>query len=163
MNMRNRIKGDHQVENHVVIYEPDRAIGWAPAEPGCEPAGHTWTWRLTPFADNRTLVTETYDGSGFKHKEMLDYLPVINQDQVQASLDRLAEALRESQTPTETPELEECQIGEKNTTDRSKRQPADGQVSAVPADKNPQDVTVGGSDKLSPALVWMLVGLLLAG
>src|ERR1017187_3212815 len=61
MNMRNRIKGDHQVENHVVIYEPDRAIGWAPAEPGCEPAGHTWTWRLTPFADNRTLVTETYD------------------------------------------------------------------------------------------------------
>ena len=94
---------------------------------------------------------------------MLDYLPVINQDQVHASLGRLAEALRESQTPPETPELEECQIGEKNTTDRSKRQPADGQVSAVPADKNPQDVTVGGSDNLSPALVWMLVGLLLAG
>ncbi len=33
-----------------------------------------------------------------------------------------------------TPELEECQIGAKNTTGRSNRQPADGQVSAVPAD-----------------------------
>jgi hypothetical protein len=26
------MKGDHQVENHVVVYEPDRAIGWAPAD-----------------------------------------------------------------------------------------------------------------------------------
>jgi hypothetical protein len=39
-----------------------------------------------------------------------------------------------------------------------------GQPVTVTVDPlHPQDVTVGGSDNLSPALVWMLVGLLLAG
>ena len=45
MDMHNEFRGDHQVENHVVVFEPDRAIGWAPAEPGREPAGHTFVWR----------------------------------------------------------------------------------------------------------------------
>ena len=39
--------GDYEVENHVVVFEPDRAIGWAPALPGQTPAGHTFVWRLT--------------------------------------------------------------------------------------------------------------------
>lgn len=93
MNMHNEMKGDHQAENHVAVYEPDRAIGRAPAEPGHQPAGHTWVWRLAPIADNRTLVTQTYDWPAFSHAEMLDHLPVINHDQLQASLDRLAEAV----------------------------------------------------------------------
>jgi hypothetical protein len=93
MNMHNEIKGDHQVENHVICYEPGRAIGWAPAEPGSEPAGHTWTWQLTPKGKNQTLVTEIYDWSSFRNVDMLDYLPVIDLTQMQASLDRLAEAL----------------------------------------------------------------------
>jgi uncharacterized protein YndB with AHSA1/START domain len=93
MNMHNEIKGDHQVENHVICYEPGRAIGWAPAEPGRDPAGHTWTWRLTPKRQDQTLVTEIYDWSSFRNVEMLDHLPVIDRAQMQASLDRLAEAL----------------------------------------------------------------------
>ncbi|GAA5129338.1 SRPBCC family protein [Pseudonocardia adelaidensis] len=93
MNMHNAIKSNHQVENHIVVYEPDRAIGWAPAEPGHTPAGHTWTWRLAPAAPDRTVVSLTYDWSRFSHIEMLDHLPVINCAQLLASLDRLAEAL----------------------------------------------------------------------
>jgi hypothetical protein len=41
MNMHNAFKGDHTVENHVVVFEPNRAIGWTPASPGDPPAGHT--------------------------------------------------------------------------------------------------------------------------
>ena len=93
MNMHNEIKGDHQVENHVICYEPDRAIGWAPAEPGADPAGHTWIWRLTPKGPNQTLVTEIYDWSSLRNVDMLHHLPVIDRPQMQASLDRLAEAL----------------------------------------------------------------------
>lgn len=77
MNMSNAFKGDHQVENHVVSFEPDRAIGWAPAEPGKEPAGHTWQWRLRPMGRNQTLVTQIHDWSAFTHVDMLDHLPVV--------------------------------------------------------------------------------------
>jgi uncharacterized protein YndB with AHSA1/START domain len=87
------MNADNQVENHVVAYEPDRTIGWAPAEPGHEPAGHTWIWRLEPLAHDRTLVTQTYDWSAFTHLHVIDRLPVVNQEQMQASLDLLADAL----------------------------------------------------------------------
>ncbi|WP_028925016.1 SRPBCC family protein [Pseudonocardia acaciae] len=87
------MKGDRRVENHVVVYERDRALGWAPAEPGHEPAGHTFVWRLTPAGEHRTVVTQTYDWSEFTHLDMLAHLPVVDRDQLQASLDLLAEAV----------------------------------------------------------------------
>lgn len=93
MNMHNAFKGDHQVENHVVVHEPGRAIGWAPAEPGHPPAGHTWTWRLAQADGDRTVVTLTYDWSRFTHVEMLDHLPVLDDAQVLASVDRLAQTM----------------------------------------------------------------------
>jgi uncharacterized protein YndB with AHSA1/START domain len=96
MDMHNEIKGDHRVENHVIVYEPNRAIGWAPAEPGQQPAGHTFVWQLRPEGDRRTIVTQTYDWSAFTHRDMLDRLPVVDGDQLQASLDLLAEAVAEN-------------------------------------------------------------------
>lgn len=93
MDMHNPIKGDHRVANHVVAYEPGRAVGWAPAEPGREPAGHTYVWRLAPTADGRTEVSQTYDWSAFTHLEMLAHLPVVDRDQLLASVDLLAEAV----------------------------------------------------------------------
>jgi uncharacterized protein YndB with AHSA1/START domain len=92
MNMHNDFKGDHQVENHVVAYEPDRAIGWAPAEPGESPAGHTYVWELGPDGD-RTIVSQTYDWSEFTHLDMLEHMPVVDERQLRASLDKLADAL----------------------------------------------------------------------
>ena len=94
MNMRNKIRGDHQVENHVICYEDGAAIGWAPAEPGKEPAGHTWTWRIKPISPTQTLVAEIYDWSAFRNTDMLDHLPVISRSQMQESLARLAKAIR---------------------------------------------------------------------
>jgi uncharacterized protein YndB with AHSA1/START domain len=93
MDMYNALRGEYQVENHVVVYEPERVIGWAPAEPGHDPAGHTFVWWLTPVDDDRTLVTQTYDWSAFRHRDMLAYLPVVNRDQLRASLDRVAQAV----------------------------------------------------------------------
>jgi uncharacterized protein YndB with AHSA1/START domain len=92
MNMHNDFMGDHQVENHVVAYEPDRAIGWAQAEPGHPPAGHTFVWELVPDGQ-RTIVSQTYDWSGFTHVDMLEHLPVVDERQLRASLDKLADAL----------------------------------------------------------------------
>ncbi|WP_037347329.1 SRPBCC family protein [Sciscionella sediminilitoris] len=91
MDMENPVKGAHRVENHVVTFEPDRAIGWAPATPGESPAGHTWTWRLVPLEAGRTRVTLTYDWSAFRYRAMLDRLPVLDQDGLRASIDRLAD------------------------------------------------------------------------
>lgn len=95
MNMHNDFKDDHQVENHVVVYEPDRALGWAPAEPGHEPAGHTYVWRLEPDGVHRTVVSQTYDWSAFTHLDMLAHMPVVNRAQLQRSLDQLADAVED--------------------------------------------------------------------
>ncbi len=95
MHMRNEFKGDYRVENHVVVYEPGRALGWAPASPGDEPAGHTFVWRLTPDGD-RTIVSQAYDWSAFTHLQFLDRLPVVGHDQLRETLDRLAAAVTET-------------------------------------------------------------------
>jgi hypothetical protein len=62
MDMHNDMRGDHQVENHVVAFEQDRAIGWAPAEPGQEPAGHVFVWQLAPDGPGRTAVSRPTTG-----------------------------------------------------------------------------------------------------
>ncbi|QWF85198.1 hypothetical protein HUW46_08652 [Amycolatopsis sp. CA-230715] len=56
-------------------------------------AGHTYVWRLRPLSANRTEVTQIHDWSRFTHVEMLPHLPVVNRDQLRASLDLLADAL----------------------------------------------------------------------
>lgn len=93
MEMHNAMRGSHRVECHVVEYEDGRALGWAPAEPGSPPAGHTWTWRLRPDGPDRTWVSQTYDWSAFTHTDHLDRLPVVDREGLQASLDLLAGAV----------------------------------------------------------------------
>ncbi|WP_216902394.1 SRPBCC family protein [Nocardia alni] len=93
MTMHRAPVGDYRVENHVVVHEPARAIGWAPASPGRTPAGHTWTWTMTPITRDRTLVAEIYDWSKFGNHDLIDRLPLINRNQMRESLDRLAEAV----------------------------------------------------------------------
>lgn len=94
LDMHNSMRGAHQVANHVVTFEPGRALGWAPAEPGHPPAGHTWTWRLEPAGAQCTAVSQTYDWSAFTHTDMLSHLPVLDREQLHAALDKLAEVLR---------------------------------------------------------------------
>jgi len=73
MRMHNDEMGDYEMANHVVEYEPNRRIGWAPvlksasrpedqAEIG-DRSEHRWTYELMPLDATSTLVTETYDCS----------------------------------------------------------------------------------------------------
>lgn len=66
--------GDYEMNNHVVVYELNRRIGWEPeagrghpdAAPGStEPRrwGHRWGFSLVPDGPDATIVTETYDCS----------------------------------------------------------------------------------------------------
>ena len=66
--------GDYVMMNYVVEFEPSRRIGWEPA-PGDAaasedgeypigiPAGHRWSFELTPDGTDATVVTERFDCS----------------------------------------------------------------------------------------------------
>ncbi len=41
------------------------------------------------------MFSETYDWSAFRRTDMLQYLPVTDRDQMEESMERLAEALRQ--------------------------------------------------------------------
>lgn len=93
MAMHNQMMGEYEIDNHVVVYEPDRAIGWAPGGQGKPPAGHTYTWRLAPTDDDHTEVSQTYDWSAIEDPELLPYFPVVSADQLTESITRLGAAL----------------------------------------------------------------------
>ncbi|GLZ54199.1 polyketide cyclase [Actinomycetospora sp. NBRC 106378] len=92
MDMHNEQMGDYTVENHVVVYESDSALGWAPAGPGQRPAGYTWIYTFEPEGDG-TRVTLTYDWSAVTDPQLAVYFPVVDADTLDASLGLLAEAL----------------------------------------------------------------------
>ncbi len=78
-------------ENHVVEFVEGRRVAWTPADPGQEPAGHLWRWELEPVGESRTLVTHTYDWSGLTDEGRFARARETTADQLEASLDRLAE------------------------------------------------------------------------
>lgn len=93
MAMRSESAGHYEVENHVVVYEPDRAIGWAPALPGHEPAGHTYIWRLEPTGDDITEVSQTYDWSAVTDPKLLAAVPVVSAEELETTLRNLEAVL----------------------------------------------------------------------
>jgi uncharacterized protein YndB with AHSA1/START domain len=82
--------------NHVVEFEEGRLIAWRPSEPGLQPPGHLWRWRLEPVDDARTLVTHTYDWSRLTDETRLPRARATTEDKLQASIDRLAELAERS-------------------------------------------------------------------
>lgn len=93
MAMHNEMMGDYEIDNHVVVYESDRAIGWAPGPRGGEAPGHTYVWRLTPTDDDHTEVSQTYDWSAVQAEWLIPHLPVVTADQLTESITRLEAAL----------------------------------------------------------------------
>jgi uncharacterized protein YndB with AHSA1/START domain len=77
-------------ENHVVEFEEGRRIAWKPAEPGHQPPGHLWAWRLDPIDSSRTLVTHTYDWTHLTDQGRLARARATTAERLRASLDRLA-------------------------------------------------------------------------
>jgi hypothetical protein len=66
--------GEYLMLNYVVEYESNRRIGWEPAPgdaaasedgqyPIGVPAGHRWSFELTPDGADATIVTEIFDCS----------------------------------------------------------------------------------------------------
>lgn len=93
MDMHHELLGDYQTDNVVTVYERDRAIGWAPAAAGQEPFGHTFSYRLEPDGDDRTIVAHTYDWSPVTAERVLELCPVVSAEQMTATLERLNLAL----------------------------------------------------------------------
>jgi hypothetical protein len=67
-----RMGRDYLMVNHVVEFEPDRRIFWAPAPGDVEtaggdpskvgvPAGYRWGFCLVPDGEDATVVTEVFD------------------------------------------------------------------------------------------------------
>ncbi len=74
MHMHNEEFGDYDMVNHVVEFEANRRITWAPTRGDNHPEGAsdlpqdghaeiTWSYDLEPLTPTTTLVTETYDCS----------------------------------------------------------------------------------------------------
>jgi uncharacterized protein YndB with AHSA1/START domain len=93
MEMEHPERGRYTVENHVVRYEPDRALAWAPARPGAAPSGHVWSWELAPDGDDRTIVTHTHDWSRVTDPEILSRADEVTADEMRMTIGNLAEAL----------------------------------------------------------------------
>lgn len=69
MKMHYAAIGDYEMDNHVVRFERNRAIGWQPVcgrghpDAGTRQArwGQTWTFELEPDGPEAALVTQTWD------------------------------------------------------------------------------------------------------
>ena len=91
MDMHGADMGDYVVDNHVVAFETDQEIAWAPATHGGERGGQVWGFRLEPCnGGGSTRVTHVYDWSGVTLERLLPYLPVVDADGLAATLGRLA-------------------------------------------------------------------------
>jgi len=103
MNMENDALGPYQMKNTVVAFEPARRIAWAPSlHPidgytdklgDVKATGHTWTWELEP-AGSGTKVTQTYDWSDVKDESFRGFFPMISEDQMSATIDKVANAAK---------------------------------------------------------------------
>lgn len=103
MNMHNDMLEDYRMVNTVTSYEPDSRIGWGPAiDPTCESAakvagievgGHTYTYDLRPV-DGGTEVTQTYDWSAVKDPKFEEMFPLVSQEQLAGTLDKIDTVLR---------------------------------------------------------------------
>jgi Polyketide cyclase / dehydrase and lipid transport len=103
MNMENDALGPYQMRNIVTAYEPNRKIGWAPSLHPLDgytdklgdvrATGHTWTWELEPEGSG-TKVTQTYDWSGVTDEQFRGFFPMVTEDQMSATIDKVADAAK---------------------------------------------------------------------
>ena len=111
-----RLGRDYFMINHVVEFEQDRRLVWAPSPGDLEtaggdptrvgvPAGYRWGFRLEPDGRDATVVTETFDCGTADNAWILerDGGAWINghssvTDSMSATLERLAECCRLSET-----------------------------------------------------------------
>lgn len=96
MNMEgDHMGGEYQTDNHINGFAKDKLIAWQTAPAGTEPPGWEWVYELDAQGPDQTEVTLTYDWSKVTDKELLakNLFPLISQEELDASLAKLAEAV----------------------------------------------------------------------
>jgi hypothetical protein len=107
MRMHHPLLGDYQMINTVRSFEPEARIGWAPAlDPSCgdllnslgvkEAGGHTFTYELRQADDDATVVTQTYDWSGVGDPDFAKLCPLVSEDQLAQTLDKIAQKVEQA-------------------------------------------------------------------
>lgn len=101
MKMNNDVLGDYEMKNRITEFEQDRKIGWAPSlHPidgytdklgDVKAQGHTYTWTLEPEGGG-TKVTQVYDWSGVTDQGFLGFFPLLNEQMLSDSIDKVADA-----------------------------------------------------------------------
>lgn len=102
MNMHRDSLGDYRTVNAVTAMVPGARIGWEPRiDPTCDlesklgdmrVGGHTFTYDLREV-EGGTEVTETYDWMSVKDEQFLATLPVVSEEHLKGSLDKLSAAV----------------------------------------------------------------------
>jgi uncharacterized protein YndB with AHSA1/START domain len=77
-------------ENHVVEFIEGSQIAWCLAEPGKQPPGHLWRWKLEPINSTLTNVTHTYDWTALTDNVRLAKARSTTPEMLRESMDRLA-------------------------------------------------------------------------
>lgn len=87
--------GDYVMHNHVIAFDENKLIGWAPAQEQNkdEPAGWTYVYALNATDANTTEVTLTYDWSKVTDDKLISLFPVVSAEQLEDSLNQLAAAV----------------------------------------------------------------------
>ena len=87
----------YQVDNHVTVFEPNRKLAWEVGLVDGDRLGWTWTYELEPHGDDKSDVALTYDWTGVSPEAREEYgVPAFGSDQLNASLDLLDSALKNS-------------------------------------------------------------------
>jgi uncharacterized protein YndB with AHSA1/START domain len=87
--------GEYRTDNHVVGFDPNRLLAWQTAPAGTEPKGWQWVWELESQGSGQTLVRHTYDWQQVEDEALLakNLFPLVQQDQLEDSLQRLDQAV----------------------------------------------------------------------
>ena len=84
--------GDYQMFNHVSAYDENKMVGWQPAQEANkdEPAGWEWLYTLEAKGSESTDVTLTYDWSKVEDDKLISIFPLVDENSLEESLNRLA-------------------------------------------------------------------------
>jgi hypothetical protein len=106
MRMHHPQLGDYQMINTVTSFEPEAQIGWAPdLDPSSgnllkklgvgNVSGHTFTYELRMADGGATVVTQTYDWSGVDDPDFAKLCPLLSEEQLAQTLDKIAQELEQ--------------------------------------------------------------------
>jgi uncharacterized protein YndB with AHSA1/START domain len=84
-----KMVANYRIKNTVVEFEEGRHIAW------CHPGHHRWRYQLEPVGENKTVVTETFDGSTARIPAALKLMNAKdnNQKAILKTLSRLKEVV----------------------------------------------------------------------